>query len=145
MSTLLFFPTRTKHQMVVTDLSLRAFLLPTEVATPSLREPTVSWAIFWSYATAIMTSFAVPQIISPDAGNLGAKAAFIFGGCVFLTIIWAWFYLPETKSRSVAEIDELYRSGVPMWRWKGYRCQCLDDSVSAGHLEKVEDDRQGRV
>jgi MFS family permease len=115
-----------------------AFLLPTEVATPALREPTVSWAIFWSYSTAIMTSFAVPQIISPDAGNLGAKAAFIFGGCVFLTIIWAWFYVPETKARSVAEIDELYRSGVPMWRWKDCKCRCLAEAEEVRVGEKRE-------
>jgi hypothetical protein len=86
-----------------------------------------------------MTSFAVPQIISPDAGNLGAKAAFIFGGCVFLTTIWAWFYVPETKSRTVAEIDELYKSGLPMWRWKGYQCRCMGETNGEEGEEKTGD------
>ena len=42
-------------------------MLPTEIPTSRLREPTMTWSTFWSYTTAIITTFAVPQIINPDA------------------------------------------------------------------------------
>ena len=90
--------------------------------------------MFWSYATAVITTFAVPQITSADAGNLGAKAAFIFGGCVFITAIWSYFYLPETKARTAVEIDEMYDAGIPMRQWRGYRCQ----GALANTAEKVQ-------
>lgn len=42
------------------------------------------------------------------SGNLGAKPFHIFGGCMFVTVIWSCFYLPETANRTLAEIDEMY-------------------------------------
>ncbi|KIW18444.1 hypothetical protein PV08_02732 [Exophiala spinifera] len=120
-----------------------SYLLPTEVSTAALREPTVSWAVFWSYATAIITTFAVPQITAPDAGNLGVKTAFIFGGCVFLTAIWSYFYLPETKARTVAEIDEMYRISLPMRKWRKHQCQVLNEAALG--LPQDETGRDTRV
>ncbi|KAH8802764.1 MFS transporter [Xylogone sp. PMI_703] len=107
-----------------------AYLLPTEIPTARLREPTMAWSTFWSYTTAIITTFAVPQITSADAGNLGAKAFLVFGGCMFITIIWTYFYLPETTNRTLAEIDELYASGVAKRNWKGYKTTATADATA---------------
>ncbi|CAK7204017.1 hypothetical protein SEUCBS139899_006768 [Sporothrix eucalyptigena] len=68
-----------------------AFILPTEIPDPTLREPTMTWALFWSYATAIITTFATPQIMNSDA--------------------------PETARRTLEEIDDMYRSGIPPRKW----------------------------
>ena len=51
--------------------------------------------------------------------NLGAKAFLIFGGSMFITIIWCYFYLPETANRMLGEIDEMYALGLPMRKWGG--------------------------
>ncbi|KEF52823.1 uncharacterized protein A1O9_11240 [Exophiala aquamarina CBS 119918] len=101
-------------------------LLAAEIPTTALREATMSWTIFWSYVTAIVTTFAVPQITSPDAGNLGAKTAFIFAGCVLVTTIWAYFYIPEAKGRTPAEIDEMYAIELPMRKWRGHQCVAVN-------------------
>ena len=45
----------------------RAYVLPTEIPTARLSEPTVAWSVLWSYTTAIITTFAIPQITSADA------------------------------------------------------------------------------
>ncbi|OCT52710.1 hypothetical protein CLCR_09792 [Cladophialophora carrionii] len=115
-----------------------AFLLPAEIPTPSLREPTMAWSTFWSYCTAVITTFAVPQITAPDAGNLGAQAAFIFGGCVFVTVIWSYFYIPETMARSAAEIDEMYAAKLPMRKWRGYKSQTVREVMVDVRRESVE-------
>ncbi|KAK6386129.1 hypothetical protein LTS17_001703 [Exophiala oligosperma] len=109
-----------------------SFILPTEISTPSLREPTMAWAVFWSYTTAIITTFAVPQITAADAGNLGAKAAFVFGGCVFITVTWAYFFVPETRARTAAEIDEMYDIGLPMRHWRNHKCQTGSYMLNTG-------------
>jgi hypothetical protein len=103
----------------------RSLVLPTELSTLSLREPTVAWSVFWSYVTAVITTFAVPQLMSPDAANLGAKTSFIFAGCVFLTVIWSYFYIPETRARTAAEVDEMYALRLPMRKWRNYRCESI--------------------
>lgn len=74
----------------------------------SLREPTVAWSDFWSYTTAVITTFAVSPLTNADAANLGAKTAFVFVSCVFIMIILVYFHIPETKARAMAEIDEMY-------------------------------------
>lgn len=48
---------------------------------------------------------------------LNTRAAFVFGATSLPCAIFFWYYLPETKGRSVAEIDELYERHIPAWRW----------------------------
>ncbi|OIW22790.1 MFS transporter [Coniochaeta ligniaria NRRL 30616] len=115
-----------------------AYIFPTEIPDAKLREPTMTWTIFWSYTTAIITSFATPQIISPDAANLGAKAYLIFGGCVLIVLVYTYFLLPETARRTLDEIDELYRSGVSPRKW-GRKARTDD------HLEVVLQAKDGAI
>jgi len=75
--------------------------------------------------------------MSADAANLGAKTAFIFAGCVFITLIWAYFYIPETRARTVVEIDEMYAINLPMRKWRGYQCEAI--STSAEEFEPKGD------
>ena len=96
----------------------------------------MAWSTFWSYTTAVITTFAVPQMTAADAGNLGAKAAFVFGGCVFVTTIWTYFYVPETMARTAAEIDEMYAAGLPMRKWRNYKCESVTRTV-----EKLQHER----
>lgn len=112
------------------------FVLPTEISTVSLRAPTVAWSVFWSYVTAVITTFAIPQLLqakSISGTPLGAQTAFIFAGCVLVTLIGSYFYLPETRARSAAEVDEMYAIGLPMRKWKGYQCQAVNTAA-----EKME-------
>lgn len=94
----------------------------------------MAWSVFWSYTTAVITTFAVPQITAAGAGDLGAEAAFIFGGCIFVTFIWSYFYIPETRARTAVEIDEMYEAGIPMRQWRGYQCR----GALANTTEKVQ-------
>lgn len=75
------------------NLPRSSFLLPTEIPTASLRAATLSWSFGWSYTTAVITTFVIPQIIAPDAGNLGAKAFLIFGAIMALFIVFTYFFL----------------------------------------------------
>lgn len=108
------------------------------MSTPALREPTVAWSLFWSYTTAIITTFAVPELTTADAGNLGAKAAFVFAGFVALTVVGTYFYIPETKARTLAEIDEMYAINLPMRKWRNYKCEVVSSTATelAGKKEE---------
>ncbi|KAK9482115.1 general substrate transporter [Lipomyces starkeyi] len=94
-----------------------SMVVPSEVATVRLRNHTMSYTVGWCQITAVITTLAVPQITSAGAGNLGAKAYLVFGGCMACIIIFTFFMIPETKGLTFPQIDEMYEKGVPAWRW----------------------------
>jgi MFS transporter, SP family, general alpha glucoside:H+ symporter len=51
-------------------------------------------------------------MFNPDAGNLGGKVGFIFGGTTFIGFLGVYLFLPETKNRTAAELDVLFEKGV---------------------------------
>lgn len=85
--------------------------------------------------TAIITTFVVPQL-TVKAG-LGARTALVFAGCMLMTTVGSYFYLysgpmfhklninaydihrPETKGRTLSEIDEMLRLQIPCRKWRG--------------------------
>ena len=95
-------------------------LLPAEIASVKMRNYTMSYTIAWAQTTAVITTFAVPQLTSPTGANLGAKTYLVFAGCMFLIIIWVYVLVPETKGRTFAEIDEMYYHKVPKRKWASY-------------------------
>ncbi len=80
----------------------------------------MSYTVACAQTTAVITTFAVPQLTSAGAANLGAKTYLVFAGCMACIIIWSYVLIPETKGRTYAEIDEMYDKNVPMWKWSTY-------------------------
>lgn len=68
-----------------------------------------------------MFSFVMPYLFNPNEANLGAKTAFIFGGLSFLSLIYVWFYQPETSGRTYEELDEMFVKHIPARKFKSHR------------------------
>lgn len=81
-------------------------VMPSEIPTAKLRSYTMSWTIAWAQTTAVITTVVVPQLTASDGAGLGAKMYLVFAGCMVGVITFVWFLLPETRSRTFAEIDE---------------------------------------
>jgi hypothetical protein len=43
-----------------------------------------------------------------------------------------FFFLPETKDRTLEEIDEMFEKKVPAWKFKTYVCVETNDARVAG-------------
>lgn len=95
-------------------------LMPSEIATAKLRNHTMAYTIMCAQTTAVITTIAVPQLTSADAANLGSKTYLVFAGCMAGVLIFAYFFMPETRGRTFAEIDEMYDAGIPMRAWRKY-------------------------
>lgn len=117
-----------------------SLLMPSELPTQRLRNYTMSYAIGWGQATAVVTTLALPQITASDAGNLAAKAYLIFGGCMLVITILAFFLLPETRGRTFFEIDQLYTHHIPAWRWSKYEFGRSSDSFPSERGSQLEND-----
>lgn len=61
----------------------------------------------------MITTFAVPQLTSADAANLGTKTYLVFAGCMACVVVFVYFSMPETRGRTFAEVDEMYDAGIP--------------------------------
>ncbi|OJJ38523.1 hypothetical protein ASPWEDRAFT_36172 [Aspergillus wentii DTO 134E9] len=96
-------------------------LIPSEIATPKLRNHTMAYTVACAQTTAVITTLAVPQLTSADAANLGAKTYLVFAGCMVCILIFVYFFIPETRGRTFAEIDEMYDAKIPVWKWR--RCE----------------------
>ncbi|KIS69856.1 uncharacterized protein UMAG_02374 [Mycosarcoma maydis] len=117
-----------------------SLLMPSELPTQRLRNYTMSYAIGWGQATAVVTTLVLPQITATDAGNLAAKAYLIFGGCMLVITILAFFLLPETRGRTFFEIDQLYSNRVPAWRWSKFELGRTSGSFPSEHGSYFESD-----
>ena len=52
-------------------------------------------------------------MLSDQNAGWGQKIGFFFGGLCFLTWIPCYFFYPESKGRTVNELDELYERKIP--------------------------------
>lgn len=82
--------------------------------TSSLELRAKSQGIGWLTAGGITSlfGFVLPYIFNTDQGNLGAKTGFVFAGLCTVGFILVYFFIPEMKGRSAAEIDELFEQKV---------------------------------
>lgn len=87
--------------------------------TPSLqlREKTIMVATFTGFCVSVLVTFVSPFIQKA----LGPQIGYVFGGVSAVALIWAIFFLPETGSRSLEELDELFENKVSVWKFKNYK------------------------
>lgn len=95
-------------------------LLPAEIASNKMRNYTMSYTIAWAQTTAVITTFAVPQLTSATEADLGAKTYLVFAGCMFLIIIW---YSSECLRLRVRRLQRSMRRTIercPRGKWASY-------------------------
>ena len=102
-----------------------AFTILAEVSTSRLRAKTVGIGLAVVNGLNMMWSFVLPYLFNPDKANLGAKVAFIFGGCSTLCLVYLWFELPETAGRTYKELDEMFIKKIPARCFKSYKPDTL--------------------
>ncbi|KAH7161520.1 general substrate transporter [Dactylonectria macrodidyma] len=88
------------------------FNIVTEVPALRVRSRTQALANISLTVIQWVIGFSFPYLFNPDAANLGGKVGFIYGGVTFLGFLLGYLYIPETRKRSVDELDELFREGV---------------------------------
>ena len=85
-----------------------SFVLLGELPSTKLRSKTValSTSVGWSFNLLILVG--MPYLLNPSYVMLGPRVGFIFGATQILSLIFGVFFLPETKDRSLEEIDEMF-------------------------------------
>ncbi|KAL2367104.1 MFS monosaccharide transporter [Blastomyces gilchristii SLH14081] len=70
----------------------------------------------WNYILALIT----PYLVDPERANLGSKVFFIWGTTCTISMLFAYFFVYETKGLSLEQVDRLFEesSAKNSSKWK---------------------------
>ncbi|KIW65892.1 hypothetical protein PV04_08107 [Phialophora macrospora] len=97
------------------------YTILTEVPSARLRAKTVGIAIAVDACCGIVTSTVNPYLINPGEANLAGKSNFVWGSLSIISFLWCFFRLPDTKHRTVEEIDYMFEHRVKTRDFKRYQ------------------------
>lgn len=58
---------------------------------------------FWNCIIAVIT----PYLVGEQEANLGPKVFFLWGSTCAVCIVFAYFFVPETKGLSLEQVDKM--------------------------------------
>ena len=86
--------------------------LPAEMGSTRLRQKTIVLARNSYYLTAVGSRTLENYMLNPNEWDLRGYTGFVWGSTAFVTFVWAFFRLPETKDRTFDEIDVLFAKKI---------------------------------
>lgn len=124
-------------------ISAYAWLAGGEIPSQRLRSYTFGLAAAVGFFFAWLTTFTAPYFINPDSLNWGPRYGFIWFPSAIIAAIWVWLFLPETKGRTLEEIDEMFQAGLGPRKFRKYQCVGIiaegkrvdDDAETVGQAE----------
>lgn len=113
-----------------------AACLAAELASQRLRPEMVGMSYLVLWGLSWLVSYTTPYFINPEHLNWGPNYAYIWGATCVILGVWSWMFLPETKGRSLEQIDELFRKQVPSRKFQTFLVESenIDDKYQQrGH------------
>jgi MFS family permease len=86
--------------------------IQTEIPAQRLRSQTVGLAQGCNFIFAWLCTYCTPYFVNPDSLGWGPKYCYIWAGSNFMLAIWAFLFVPETRGRSIRQIDEIFSSKI---------------------------------
>lgn len=94
--------------------------IPAEVSSTRLRSKTIVLARNSYYISIIVANVLEPYMMNPTEWNWRGYTGFFWCGTAFVTLVWAFFRLPESKSRTFEELDIMFAAKVPTRKFSSY-------------------------
>lgn len=88
------------------------YTIVTEIPSNYLRTKSVVIARATYNVGVLVYGQLVPRMIQKAYWNWGAKSGFFYGAWMVVGLTWAYFRVPETKNRTFAEIDIMFKNKV---------------------------------
>jgi len=126
-----------------------SYVVASEVGTGALREKTMAFSSIINVICAFVVSFTLPYLLNPPFANLQARVGYIYGSIAAVAMFYAIFFVPETKGRSLEELDELFehRPSIPAWKFSstktagvGAKIRVLEGSDERSKQRNIDED-----
>ncbi|POY72073.1 hypothetical protein BMF94_4880 [Rhodotorula taiwanensis] len=127
-----------------------AWVITSEIIPNAARSNGVSLTTGSQWLLNFAIGYATPYLVDkgPGKAGLGSNVFFIWGGCCVIGLVFAYFFVAETKGLSLEQIDLLYRNSSVRNSPK-YRRQILEenlqDETKGAYLSTVHDKNTGAV
>ncbi|KAK9312316.1 general substrate transporter [Lipomyces starkeyi] len=89
-----------------------SWLLPPEISPVRVRAKTVAAAAAANWAANFALGFGVPPLLR----SISWRLFFLFAAFNIAAFINVLFSVPETKQRTLEEMDEIFEHGEPLWK-----------------------------
>lgn len=84
-----------------------AFVVVSEIFPVRVKATSMAISTSVNWASNFLISLFTPFITN----KIGFKLGFVFSGCLFLSIFFVQFFIPETKGLRIDQVDEIFRNG----------------------------------
>ncbi|KAI8958582.1 general substrate transporter [Daldinia sp. FL1419] len=122
-----------------------AYPVATEMVSTRLRSWSVGSAISLGYFLAWLTGFCSPYFINPGDLDWGAKYAYIWAGSNFCCLVFFYLCVPETKGRTLEEIDELFAHRVSVRDFKTFKTTIVAEALKDMEARVPESEKKMAV
>lgn len=127
-----------------------AWLCAGEIPSTRLRSYALGFGSGTGFLLGWVCAFAAPYFINPLDLNWGRKYGYIWFGSNLITFTFIFFYVPETKDRTLEEINEMFQARVGARIFRNYQCVVSEQAREhglgrlgeKGALEQVESVRE---
>ena len=75
----------------------------------------------------------------------GAKYGYIWAGSNFCCFVFFYLFVPETKGRTLEEIDELFANRVSVRNFRTFRTAIMEEALRDVNKRRDEDAGETRV
>jgi len=126
-----------------------AWLVGGEFPNNQLRPFTFGLATAANFLGNWLGTFTAPYFINPAKLNWSAKYGYIWFGSNMVLVIFTIIFLPETRDRTLEEIDEMFEARLPPRAFKSYVCTGIEQyaaqGVAKGDLILAQAAKEGHV
>jgi len=91
----------------------------------------VSVGVFW--VCSWLVTFTLPYLFT--TARLGAKIGFVYAGSATLSLLFVFFFLPESRGRLLEEIEEMYHDKIPARKWSGHHTRLVPEALNSSMLQ----------
>ncbi|KAI7777578.1 hypothetical protein LA080_003413 [Diaporthe eres] len=112
-----------------------AWMVGAEYPNNHLRAHTFGLATALNFLGNWVGIFTAPYFINPASLGWSAKYGYIWFASNTIVFLFTYFFLPETRGRTLEEIHEMFEEGVPSKKFKGFVCAATQ-AMATEVLEK---------
>ncbi|WVW80729.1 hypothetical protein I302_102715 [Kwoniella bestiolae CBS 10118] len=95
-----------------------AYTFIAEVPTARLRARTAGLVTGAAASFGLIFNYCTPIMLASPGANWGLNIGYFWAGTTALSLVALFFFIPETKGRTYAELDELFERKIPARKFK---------------------------
>jgi len=120
--------------------SKACWIVGPEIGSVVLRKKTMAFATFWDVIAAFGVTYSSPYMLAA----IGNKVGYVFTAISVLSIVWAALFLPETRGRSLEELDLMFEKKLWAWQFKRYEVTATESGMPLDEVigEFADDDKK---